>query len=156
MNKLYFWKWNLGADTMIGRFDRDEMSSYEKFKLFFIVTLLTLLALETQYWFASEFQLEYTNIDKVESLLYMAISILGLIYLYKKHTEATSFIEKYFVVTIATIPVVIVLALIVSALFMMLSPLVTPEMSDAITWYDVVVSSVITVLYFWKIGTYFK
>jgi hypothetical protein len=156
MSTLHFWKWNLGADTMIGRFDKGEMSSYEKFKLFFIITVFALLISELTLWFASEFQLEYTNFDKVDSILYMAINMLGIIYLYKKHTTTTSFIEKFFVVSLATIPVIVVLGTLVGAILYTGASVFVPGVFDSVTWYDTVVMAVIVVLYYWKIGTYFN
>lgn len=158
MQKLQFWKWNLGADTIIGRFDRGEMSKQEKFRHFFIVAFIIIATLEVSFWFAGEFAVEYSNIDKFNSLIYMLISIFGLVYLYRKHTDNTSFVEKYFVVLVASIiPILIVIILPFTViLYTVVGIVVTDPLPEAVTILDVCVNAIVQIIVFWKLGTYFK
>lgn len=156
MNNLKIWEWHFGADKTVARFDAGIMTAREKFTYFAIAMIFGALAMFITAWSIDNFEISFSQMDILNEYLYILTTAVGLGYLYKHHTEATSFIEKFFVVVIVTIPVVLVLSIFVSIVFYTLLGLVVGEVSESTMWYDVAFSVLLSVGTFWKMGTYFK
>ncbi len=157
MKKLAFWNWHLGADKIVDQFDRGEMSEKTKYTFLLLFVALHVILLEVVPFLAGEFAEEYGTIDKLLALVSVGLTILGTMYLYRRHTADTSFIEKYVVTIIATIfTVVFVIVIPLSLGLWVLASLANVELTDAMSWFDVLVLAVTMMATYWKLGTYFK
>jgi hypothetical protein len=156
MNNIKIWQWHFGANKTVGRFDAGEMTAREKFTYFALAMVFGALAMFVTAWSIDNFEISFTKMDILDEYLYIITTAVGLGYLYKQHTEQTSFIEKFFVVLIATIPVVLVLSCIVAVSFYTLLSLAIGEIGEQTMWYDVVFNVVLSVGTFWKMGSYFR
>lgn len=158
MKKLQFWNWHFGANKVLQKFDDGLMTPKEKFRYLLIAVVFLSVVIELLGWSATEFSVSYSAIDKVNSLVYIVATALGALYLYRKHTEATSFVEKYIVAIVTTFPVVLfVIAIPTTIILSILASVVFDEVFlETATWFDVLVTIVLSMLTYWKIGTYFK
>lgn len=154
MNKLFFWNWHLGADKVISRFDSGQMSNLEKFRLFLVIVVLVTLISGFAY---EGYSFDHLSIDGYYLLADLVAVILGSMYLYWKHTESTSFIEKYFVVTVATIPAILIC--IVLPLYLIsggVYHLLFGVEAEANTWYELGIYVLQSIAIYLKLGSYFK
>ena len=156
MNNLKIWEWHFGADKAVARFDQGLMTTREKFTYFSIAMVFGAVVMFVTAWSIDNFEISFSKMDILDEYLYILATAIGLGYLYKQHTEQTSFVEKFFVVLIATIPVVLVLSFVVAISFYILLGSIVGELSEQTVWYDVVFNVFLSVLTFWKMGTYFK
>ena len=157
MKKLAFWHWHWGALRIVNRYDEGLMTPKEKFKYFLVAALIMMIIMELAVYGSAQGVSVYNTYDWLISLLSIVATLLGSLYLFLKHTQATSFIEKYTVVFVACLPVVIFLVLIpVSVLGYLLVGLAGFEIGTDSTWFDLVIMVLAVVAVYWKIGTYFK
>ena len=154
MNRIFFWNWHLGADKTIARFDSGQMSSKEKFRLFLVISVLISLLYGSGFYADSD---DYLSTSGLYLLVDLVSVILGLLYLYWKHTESTSFIEKFFVVVMATIPAILIcillpLYLVSGGVYHFLFGVE----AEANIWYELGTYAILNVAIYLKQGTYFK
>ena len=157
-----FWKWHLGADTFVTKFDEGRMSKAEKFTFFVIFVFLVLIYYETIPFLALVVPAEATapNVwDIVSEFIYITSTLGGLFYLYTRHTESTSFVEKSIIVGIVTIPFVM-LCIEIPLIFVVipLEAIIFPEQFEhaTSTWIIALFTLMSEFLIYAKLGTYFK
>lgn len=154
MNRIFFWNWHLGADKIIARFDSGQMSNAEKLRHLLVISVLVTVLGGFAYDFDSP---DYLTTMAPYIVIDLLSLILGMLYLYHKHTETSSFIEKYFVVLVATIPVVVVC--IGLPIYMLATEgyhLLFGIEAEANIWYEVAITAIINIATYLKIGTYFR
>ncbi len=159
MITLKIWEWHFGADKTVARFDQQLMTPREKFVYFAISMVFGAVAMFVTAWSIDNFEISFSKMDILDEYLYILATAAGLGYLYKQHTEVTSFVEKFFVVLIATLPVVLVLAFLVATAFYILLGLLigdVGDLTDQTMWYDVVFNVLFSAATYWKMGTYYK
>ncbi len=151
--KLNPWNWHFRADKIVAKFEAGEVSQTSKLMCLMFVTFLNLLAIELYFWMPNP---NNTNIfDIVTSVVTVGTLLLGIMYAFSRHKSTSSFIEKYTVVAVAVIPVLVVYSImyfVVLGLYYSINMVTTPET----TWIDVLLTAMMSIVVNLKIGSYFN
>jgi len=141
---MYFWKINkLKSD-----FVNDAVS--EKSMLKYLVAYTILLGLSfIPFGESNEFNL-------FSSLLMIPISVIGLLYIFSANggENGTNFISKYFaigfVVGVRMFVIVMPIALIIGVF----AGVAGADFSEGTTMWDVLITTIITAFYFWRVAVH--
>ena len=144
------------ADKARQKFDSGAMSNGEKSRYFFLGLLLFTVMGEAAYLTKADVAVNPLS-DPLSSLIYILGTILGVIYLYKKHQIEKSFIEKYVVMSVAAIPVIIIQVILpIVVVYGIGAAVFFGDVETYPLWYELSFSVLFEIGTYWKLGTYFN